>query len=180
MKGIVFTSLNDMIIEKFGIETWDRLVTSLNLPSGGSYTAGGTYSDTEFSQLIQGIAKMKNLQDSIFLESFGEYMFSILSNKYPIFLKKGMSLKEFLKSVNSTIHVEVEKLYPDEILPSITYEELASNQLIMIYRSHRKLCYFAIGLIKGAAKHFKKKITINQTLCMHQKSDHCRLEISFE
>lgn len=180
MKGIVFTSLNDMIIEQFGMETWDQLVTSLDLSSGGSYTTGGTYPDTELVHLIQAIAKMKNLQVSVFLESFGEYMFPILANKYPIFLKKGMSLKEFLKSVNGTIHVEVEKLYPDEKLPSIAYEEPAANQLIMLYRSPRKLCHFAIGLINGAAKHFKKKITINQTLCMHQKHDHCRLEISFE
>ncbi|HHF7373678.1 TPA: heme NO-binding domain-containing protein [Legionella bozemanae] len=180
MKGIVFTSLNDMIIEQYGIETWDHIVTQMDLPSGGSYTVGGTYADTELSQLIYALVKIKNLEFSVFLESFGEYMFSILLNKYSIFLKKDMSLKEFLKSVDGTIHVEVKKLYPHEKLPSITYEETSPNQLIMLYRSPRKLCYFAIGLIKGAAKHFKKKITINHTLCMLQKNDHCRLEITFE
>lgn len=180
MKGIVFTALNDMIIEQFGIETWDHLVTRLDLPSGGSYTAGGTYEDTEFLQLIQTLAQMKNLQSSLFLELFGEYMFTVLANKYSVFLKKDMSLKEFLKSVDGTIHVEVEKLNPGEQLPFITYEEPALNQLIMLYRSHRKLCHLAIGLINGAAKHYRKNIKINQTLCMHQKSDHCRLEIFFE
>ncbi|HAT4425245.1 heme NO-binding domain-containing protein [Legionella pneumophila] len=180
MKGIVFTSLNEMIIEKFGIETWDQLINSLALPSGGSYTAGGTYSDTEFQQLVHTIAKMKNLKDSAFLESFGKYIFPVLSNKYPFFLKKGMSLKKFLKSIDRTIHLEVEKLYPDEKLPSITYEEPVSNQLIMLYRSHRKLCHFAIGLIHGAAQHFKKEITINQTHCLLKNDDHCRLEITFE
>ncbi|HHG8503340.1 TPA: heme NO-binding domain-containing protein, partial [Legionella pneumophila] len=131
MKGIVFTSLNDMIIEQFGIETWDQLVSSLDLPSGGSYTAGGTYSDTEFQQLIQAIAKRTNQHASVFLEAFGEYMFPILSSKYAIFLKKDMTLKEFLKSIDGTIHVEVEKLYPDETLPTISYEEPTANQLVM-------------------------------------------------
>ncbi|WP_412755051.1 heme NO-binding domain-containing protein [Legionella pneumophila] len=180
MKGIVFTALNDMIIDQFGIETWDHLVTQTDLPSGGSYTAGGTYEDTEILQLIQALAQMKNLQIPIFLESFGNYMFLVFSNKYPVFLKKDLSLKEFLKSVDGTIHVEVEKLNPGEQLPFITYEDPASNILIMLYRSPRKLCHFAIGLINGAAKHYRKNIKINQTLCMHQQSDHCRLEITFE
>ncbi|ERB41790.1 hypothetical protein N748_06885 [Legionella pneumophila str. 121004] len=97
MKGIVFTSLNDMIIEQFGIETWDQLVSSLDLPSGGSYTAGGTYSDTEFQQLIQAIAKRTNQHASVFLEAFGEYMFPILSSKYAIFFKKGHDIKRIFK-----------------------------------------------------------------------------------
>ncbi|KTD82551.1 heme NO-binding domain-containing protein [Legionella waltersii] len=180
MKGIVFTALSDMITEQFGIETWDQLVTQLDLPSGGSYTAGGTYEDTELPRLIQTLALMKNLQIPIFLESFGAYMFAVFSNKYPFFLKEDLSLKEFLKSVDGAIHVEVEKLYHCEQLPSITYEEPASNQLIMLYRSQRKLCHLAIGLINGAAKYYRKNIKINQTLCMHQQSDHCRLEITFE
>lgn len=91
-----------------------------------------------------------------------------------------MTLKEFLKSIDGTIHVEVEKLYPDETLPTISYEEPAANQLVMVYRSHRRLCHFAMGLIQGAAQHFKKKITIKQTHCMLKKDDHCRLEITFE
>lgn len=96
------------------------------------------------------------------------------------FFKKDMTLKEFLKSIDGTIHVEVEKLYPDETLPTISYEEPAAKQLVMLYRSHRRLCHFAIGLIQGAAQHFKKRITIKQTHCMLKKDDHCRLEITFE
>ncbi|EKD71129.1 MAG: hypothetical protein ACD_46C00266G0003 [uncultured bacterium] len=180
MKGIVFTSLGDMIIERYGLETWDNLLSQVNLESGGSYAAGGTYPDTELVALVTTIAKMKNIEVPALLEQFGEYMFPVLAKKYPIFIKKNMSLKDFLKSIDDTIHVEVMKINPDAELPSIKYEEMGPNQLTLLYRSRRKLCNLAIGLIQGAATHFHTKVKIKQPLCMHHGSDHCRLEVTFE
>lgn len=178
MKGIVFTSLGDMVEEKFGLETWNTLLKDVNLPSGGIYTAGGTYPDEELTALIMGMSKLVKREPSELIETFGVYMFPVLAGKYPNFLEK-KNLKDFIKSIDEVIHVEVRKLYPDASLPFITYKDPAPNMLIFNYRSPRKLCTLAIGLIHGAAAHFKTKVTIKQTKCMLNGADHCRLEIVF-
>jgi hypothetical protein len=179
MKGIVFTSLGDMVEEKFGLETWNALLAQVELPSGGLYTAGGTYPDEEMFTLVAGLSKLVNIESPKLVEAFGIYMFPILASKYPNFLEQ-KDLKTFLKSIDEVIHVEVRKLYPDASLPSISYEDPSPNELILNYRSSRKLCALAIGLIQGAATHFNTNVRIKQPECMLKGADHCRLEIFFE
>lgn len=180
MKGIIFTTLGDMVEERFGLETWNQLLNTVNPPNGGAYTAGGTYPDAEIFSLITVLSNLVDVEPLQLVEAFGIYMFPVLAKKHSNFLQKGLSLKDFLKSIDRVIHVEVRKLHADASLPSITYEDPAPNQLVMLYRSPRKLCALAIGLIKGAAIHFKNKVTIQQPCCMHQGADHCRLEVHIE
>lgn len=178
MKGIVFTTFSDMVEEQFGLATWEALLDKVNPSCGGSYTAGATYEDAELMALISELAQLTSIPIPQLIEAFGIYMFPVLANKYPVFIQQNMSLKEFLKSINDIIHVEVKKLYPEAGLPLITYEDPADNQLIMLYRSPRKLCYLAIGLSKGAATYFKNNIVIKHPICMHNGADHCRLEMT--
>ena len=49
----------------------------------------------------------------------------------------------------------------------------------MGYRSPRKMCSFAEGLLLGAADHFGERLTIAQPACMKRGDDHCVLEITF-
>ena len=49
----------------------------------------------------------------------------------------------------------------------------------MIYRSQRKLCALAEGLIEGAAEQFGETVTIRHPQCMHRGDEHCRLELTF-
>ena len=47
MKGIVFTEFLEMVEQRFSPEIADRLIDESDLPSGGIYTAVGTYEHTE-------------------------------------------------------------------------------------------------------------------------------------
>ena len=49
----------------------------------------------------------------------------------------------------------------------------------MGYRSPRKMCSFAEGLLLGAADHFGERLTIEQPACMKRGDDQCVLEIAF-
>jgi hypothetical protein len=180
MKGIVFTVLNDMVIEKFGFDVWEQLITKVQPASGGSYTAADTYPFKELQSLVGELSSMLKIDPSALVEAYGEYMFPVLASKYPVFLKKGITFKEFLKSIDGVIHIEVKKLYPDAGLPSIQYSELAPDKIMLKYQSPRKLCFLAMGLVHGAAKHFKVDIHIEQPICMHHNADHCRLEITID
>jgi hypothetical protein len=179
MKGIVFTSLGDMVEEKFGLETWNTLLNQVDLSTEGLYTAGGTYPDQDIISLVNALSKLVNIEPPQLIETFGVYMFPVLASKYPKFLEQ-KNLKDFLKSIDDVIHLEVRKLSPDASLPSISYEDPGPHELVLNYRSSRKLCSLAIGLIQGAAAHFNEKVRINQPVCLLKGADHCRLEIFFD
>ncbi|MBI2707081.1 MAG: heme NO-binding domain-containing protein [Proteobacteria bacterium] len=180
MKGIVFTTLNDMVEEKFGLATWETLLDKVHPENKGIYTAGGTYKDAELVSYVMELSKLKKIEPAQLIEAFGIYFFPVLANKYPVFLPEGISFKEFMKNVDKIIHVEVNKLYSDAILPAMSYEEPSPNELVILYRSPRKLCALAVGLTKGAANHFNVPIAIQHPICMHKGADHCRLEVTIE
>lgn len=179
MKGIIFTTLNQMVEEKFGLEFWDKVLLDAKPPSEGIYTAGAFYSDAELFAIIGSISKISNIPVPDLVRSYGEYLFEKLAVYFPELVPQSASLKEFLQSIDRVIHVEVRKLHPNAELPSLQYEDPAPDQLVILYKSPRKLCMLAEGLMKGAAQHFNEKINITEPNCMHKDADHCRFELKF-
>lgn len=163
MKGVIFTTFNEMIENQFGLGMWDDLIDRVDPASGGAYTAVDTYDDAELVALVKELSAQTQTPLPDLLFAFGQYAFKPLADSYPAAIRPDMDAKEFLQSVHDVIHVEVKKLYPDAVLPTFTYEDPAPDRLVMIYDSVRKMCPLAQGLIQGAAHHFGVTIEINVT-----------------
>lgn len=52
MKGIVFTEFLEMVADKFSADTVDTIIEEADPPSGGAYTAVGTYDFAEMASLV--------------------------------------------------------------------------------------------------------------------------------
>lgn len=176
MKGIVFSVFANFVETIHGLEVWDEVLNVVQPISKGIYTSGSSYSDAELFVLIGALSKItgESVEDLVF--SLGYFMLNAVAKIYPA-LFRDKNLKEFLLSIDSVIHVEVKKLYPDADTPTFTYEDPGQNQLVMIYFSKRKMCRLAEGLIAGAADHFKENIVINKTTCCGKGDASCRFEI---
>jgi len=176
MKGVVFNILADMVEETAGLEVWNDIVEQVS-PSKGAYTAAQSYSDEELFALVAAVCDKLQIPREDAIRAFGQFMFGQLASRYPVFVEQQPDLISFLKSVDSVIHVEVEKLYSSPHLPEFQYSEPRPGKLVMHYHSERKLCFLAEGLILGAAEHYGSKIELNHPVCMHQGADHCELEV---
>ncbi|MEZ6124977.1 MAG: heme NO-binding domain-containing protein [Planctomycetaceae bacterium] len=175
MKGIVFTVLNELVENQFGMDVWDSLLNRTG--HDGAYTTAASYPDAEAMSLVAGLSAHTGLPVNDLVRVFGRYLFGAFERQYPVFFQLPQTAKEFLKSVDEIIHVEVRKLYPDAVLPVFEYEDPAENRLVMLYRSTRQLCPLAEGLLEGAAAHFQTSIQYEQTKCTHRGDDHCRFEL---
>ena len=83
----------------------------------------------------------------------------------------------FLESIERYIHPEVLKLYPEAELPAFGSDIKSKNEMILDYSSSRKLADLAIGLIKGAAKHYNEEVEIEK-LAETDEGGKVRLKIS--
>ncbi len=180
MKGAVFTIFQEMVEETFGFECWETLLQEANLPSGGIYTSADTYDDQEIIELVTALSNYTGTPVPDLVESFGGYLFPALAHSMPESMMNYSDLWSLLEAVDSVIHVEVGKLYPDAITPKLVVTEKTDQQLKMHYQSPRKLCLLAIGLIHKAAEKFGDTINISHECCMHEGSDHCILVITQE
>lgn len=160
MKGIVFTEFLEMVEDKFGFDIADKIVSEAVLPSGGVYTAVGTYDHAEMVSLVVNLSRESQLPVSDLLKAFGEHLFGRFVSGYGHFFQGVMSAFDFMAKIEDYIHVEVRKLYPDAELPSFQIKRPDENTLIMVYSSERGLADFAEGLILGCIAHFQESIEI--------------------
>lgn len=167
MKGIIFTGLLEMVEEKYGYVVANNIIVKSALPSGGIYTSVGTYDYGEMHTMLKQLAVETGLSGSELLENYGCYYFEKLAKKAIGLFTFSDGLLSFLSKIESYIHPEVLKLYPDAQLPIMSVKEHTGNSLILIYQSPRKMEFFALGLIKGAIAYFGEKAEVT----MHSPSD---------
>lgn len=153
-----------MVEDKFGYELVDELLTENDLPSGGVYTAIGTYENREMAMLLNGLHHKTQIPISTLLHTFGEHLFITFSQSYPSFFQGITDAFDFLESIETHIHIEVKKLYPDAELPHLITRRLNTNQLEMIYHSERRMSELALGLIESSLKYFGEKATVDKEI----------------
>lgn len=177
MQGMVFTALSEMVVDNFGMARWNSVLQQANLSSEGVFTSAQQYPDGELLKLVSILSVELGVPIPDLVRSFGVYLFPVLYARRPKQLDEVKGVIEFLTFVENTIHYEVKRLYPDTYLPTFEHELLPDGQLKLIYRSKRKMCTLAEGLIEGAATQFNQTVQIDHPVCVHKGSEHCEFFI---
>ena len=161
MKGIVFAQFAELVESKFGTDMVDTLIEKTNPPSGGVYVATGTYDHSELVAMVVELSKQTQVPVPDLLISFGKFLMPRFRASFPQFFDPHHRLFDFLESVHGYIHIEVRKLYPDAMLPTLSCQRVSDNRMDVIYNSSRHLGDFGRGLIEGAAEQYRTKVRIN-------------------
>ena len=162
MKGIVFTELIEMVESDLGLEISDKMIQGANTSNDGSYTAVGTYDHNELIQLVLSLSETTGSTCSRSRADVWSSSLQSLPNPLPQFFEGVTSAIEFLPLVETYIHVEVRKLYPDAELPSFDCQE-CDGSLEMTYRSNRPFADLAEGLIRACVEHFQDAVDVSRT-----------------
>ena len=161
MKGLVFTEFLEFVEQNMSYDMVDKILLKCHLTSGGCYTSIGTYDSEEFILLIDALSAETELPVSKILTTFGEHLFGVFTTKFPQFFKPQISVFDFLSHVETHIHIEVKKYYPDADLPHFQCKLESPEKFIMIYQSTRPFAKLAEGLMNGCIRYNQENITIN-------------------
>ena len=176
MKGIVFNLLETLVTRDHGADAWDDLLDAAGVD--GSYTSLGSYPDAELVALVGVASEALDLSPEQVTRWFGRSSMPLFASTHPHFFEGHVETRSFLLTLNDMIHPEVRKLYPGADVPDFDYETRADGGLVMLYRSERKMCSFAEGLIEGAAMHFGEEVEVSQPSCMHRGDELCVLDVA--
>lgn len=162
MKGIVFTEFNEMVEARFSPEIADRIILEAAPASGAAYTAVGTYDHQELIDMVAALSKATGTPADALVKAFGRHLAQRFTTLYPAFFEGVDGLFAFLETIESHVHVEVRKLYPDAELPSFATHRAGPDALEMTYASRRPFADLAEGLIHGCADHFGERVAISR------------------
>ena len=159
MKGAVFTEFIEFVEENYGFDTADVMLE----PEEGLekvYTQGGNYPTEELIGLILSVNETEKVEVEEIVYNFGIYLFPKLVRMAPFLIQDSNKTLDVISKVDSYIHIEVKKLYPEAELPKFKVDKLDSNYLEIEYLSEKRLEILAKGLMMGVAKHFNETIEV--------------------
>ncbi len=162
MKGIVFVEFIEMVENKFSIEMSDRIIEMSNLPSDGIYTSVGTYDPKEMFTLVGNLSNLTEIPVGDLLKSFGHYLFTRFVENFPVFFEGISSSIDFLSKVDSYVHLEVKKLYPDAELPTFECNTSEAGHFQMTYTSKTNLPDLAEGLISECINYYQEQLKVER------------------
>lgn len=178
MKGSVFNGFESYVEQQYGLHIWQQLIEGTQSESNGVYLASDTYNDQDMFSLIAILSDIVAVPTSDIQRSFGAFFFKTLFSLASQHIENIDTLFGFLRAVDDVIHVEVKKSDPSAYTPAFFYDQPAENELVMRYVSKRGMCYFAEGLIIGAAEHFNTPANISQPKCVHCGDKYCLINIT--
>ena len=151
-----------MVESDFSPEIADEIIVTSDLPSGGMYTAVGTYDHGEMLELVARLSEKTNTPTAILVQAFGQHLFARFVDLYPAFFEGVNGTFDFLSRIEDHVHVEVRKLYPDAELPTFETNQVDADTLEMVYRSRRPFADLAAGLIDGCISYYSEDISVTQ------------------
>jgi hypothetical protein len=160
MKGLVFTEFLGFVRQQHGEDMVDDIIDASDLPSGGAYTAVGTYPHGEMFTLCSALAERTGTTAADLVRSFGDHLSGAFARSHPEFFERAGNLFDFLESIEEHIHVEVRKLYPDAELPTFQVEQRTPTRIVLLYRSPRRMGHLSEGLIQGSARQFDVQVMV--------------------
>ena len=177
MKGIIFSVVEETICAEYGVQVWDELLTTAGLPGG--YSTLGDYPDEELYQLIAVGSHALQTSPEALTRHLGTASLKALSGKYPEFMVPHTNTRDFMLTLNDVIHPEVRKLHPHANPPEFEFSDDSNGDLLVGYRSARRLCAFADGMIVGAAGHFGQSVVVQHDMCTSKGDETCLLRCTF-
>ncbi|MFM8330066.1 MAG: heme NO-binding domain-containing protein [Candidatus Methylumidiphilus sp.] len=161
MKGMVFTEFLEMVETTFSQDMVDDILDDANPPSGGAYTAVGTYDHAELVAMVVALSQRTGVAVPTLIKAFGQHLFSVFSKNYRQFFEHVPDAFTFLSGIEEVIHAQVIKLYPDADLPRFECQR-EGEVLYMTYYSLRHFADLAEGLILGCGIYFGENLILQR------------------
>jgi len=179
MYGLVNQAVRDLIINHYGLSSWEQICSQLHL-SSESFDPLKTYPDELTHQVILMASQCLNVSTEKLLHDLGDYWITFTAEEGfgDLMTMFGKDFKGCLKNLNR-MHAQIAAMMPDLNPPRFVVEEISSNKILIHYYSIRNgLLPMVVGLLEGLARKFGKTIQI-KAIEKGKRSDHDEFEVEF-
>ena len=176
MHGLIFTELKKFATDRFGADAWNQLVADAQ-PSTRIFLMTGEYPDSDLVALVQSASKVSGTPVPTLLERFGEFIAPDLMKTYRSMINPDWKTLDLVENTEGTMHKAVRARNPGAQPPRLEITRQAPNEVLVTYRSPRKMCYVGKGIIKGIAKEYGERVTLTESTCMNRGGDACRITV---
>lgn len=176
MHGIVMAELQSFVVARAGAVAWERITYGAGL-SDRLYFPLGSYPDDEALTLVAASCRHLHLDTEAFLRAFGRHLVPPLLSTYGHSLRSDWKSLEVLEHSEQTIHARVRHTTPSAQPPMLVTTRTTADEVVIQYRSARRLCYMALGVVDGLGEAYGETLDVSQRRCMLNGDPECEIVV---
>lgn len=177
MRGIIHAELAQYVISRAGSnEEWEALLAEAGL-EGRHYLSSETYPDDELFGLVLAESRRSGKPIPAILVEFGRHLAPPLAHTYSAFIPDHWRTLDLLEHTEETIHKAVRRKGPGATPPNLSCTRVSETEVHISYRSERRLCALAKGIISGVADVYGERVVTRDESCMHAGDPSCELSV---
>lgn len=175
MKGVLFSVLEEVVVPRYGEDAWDDILAAARVD--GAYTSLGDYPEADLTAIVTAVAGHLGVSIDDVLVLGGRAGFPVLVERHPTLVEEFADWRTLLHALDGIIHPEVHKIYPGSQVPTFSAED-TDDGVRLTYRSARRLCRLAEGLVLGTADHFGAAVDVTHESCTQRGDATCVLLVA--
>ena len=177
VQGIFLDAMERFVVRELG-ETGLRRIRELTGRADHAYVYDTTYPDEELTLIVQGVSQANGLPADEILQKFAEGLVPGLLDVYGFLVNPRWTFMDFLLNTERVVHKAVRLNTPSAKPPAIKVRLLDTDTIAITYRSPRRLCSVAKGIIRGAATHYQTRAEITEGRCMLRGDPECMITVA--
>lgn len=162
MYGLVNKAVVDLVLSKFGQETWNAIKKKAEVDIDVFVSMDG-YPDDVTYRLVGAASEVLKIPAEKVLEAFGEHwvLYTAAEGYGPMLDASGKTLREFLENLDA-LHARVALTMPQLKPPRFRLVPVDDTTMKLEYYSTRQgLAPMVVGLLRGLSVRFKTPIDIS-------------------
>jgi hypothetical protein len=163
MYGLVNRAIQQLVTERHGVETWDRIKAKAGVDEEIFIGSEG-YPDELTYRLVAAASEVLGITPAQVLFAFGEHwVLRTAREEYADLLQAhGDTLKDFLLNLPN-FHARVILILPKLKPPRFRVSDVSERSLVLHYMTHRPgLAPFVEGLLSGLAQMYNTPVSVTQ------------------
>jgi predicted hydrocarbon binding protein len=100
-----------------------------------------------------------------------------LLRMYGSLLQREWRTLDVVEHAEDTVHRVMRARNPNAPSLGMRGERVEPDELVLRYRSGRRMCGLAKGIVRGMARHFHERVRIDEPQCMHDGAPQCVMRI---
>jgi hypothetical protein len=172
MHGSVFTQLERYVVAGHPAGTWEALLSRAGLRER-TYDPLDNYPDEEMTRLVDAVVEASGASRQGILEDFGAALAPALLRMYWSLVDESWRTLDVLEHTEANIHRVVRLKHARAAPPALEMARTRPGEVILTYRSPRRLCALARGIARGIAGHYGERLEAEDLACVHRGDAEC-------
>lgn len=179
MYGLVNQAIQQMVVEKFGEETWEKIRSKANAED--VFVAMDQYPDADTVNLVGASCEVLGIDAPTVLKTFGDYWVDFTGEAYgELFKMSGATFLQFVQNLND-LHSRVGQIMPELKPPSFSVTDVRDGQFTLHYHSVREGLFPMIeGLLKGLGRRFDTEVEVAHVRGRADGLDHDEFQVRYK